>query len=354
MVKLICVLIIIVIIGVFMGHSLNRDLCVSSPESLAPFFAGRGSSVVEIITEKCARIWHFITSGGVWINKKNLCAWVFAHRTDTAAAGVVGSFTDSRYKGLYRRLVRAKEGLYIPQKSAWQSAKETATFFKEFVRHPTVVGSLCPSSNHLAKSIVRMIPQNSSHGPRSILEIGPGSGAFTDRIIKRMNPGDTLTLVEFDKTFAAALRAKYATIPGVTVIEGDILAHDPDVRYDFVISGLPLNGFKADFVGKFFKKVKAFTKLGGKFSYFEYYLIPDIKKLFLSQIHKKELDDILKLKKEFYLANWCTIDPILRNMTPARVRHHQIRAGLNSALVVERSFSEGVSLDNCAPPRAPI
>ncbi len=73
-----------------------------------------------------------------------------------------------------------------------------------------------------------------------VLELGPGTGVFTAALLERGLPPERLTLIEYDKVFAAALRARF---PRVRVIEGDAFAFAAlvgSMSFSAVVSGLPL------------------------------------------------------------------------------------------------------------------
>jgi len=55
----------------------------------------------------------------------------------------------------------------------------TLQFFKAFIRHPSAIGSIIPSSPNLAREIIKNIELDSSD---TIIELGPGTGAFTNYI----------------------------------------------------------------------------------------------------------------------------------------------------------------------------
>lgn len=54
----------------------------------------------------------------------------------------------------------------------------------------------------------------------TIIEIGPGRGALTDLLVAR---ADRLVAIEVDKLLVPVLRARYAALPHVTIVEGDVL-----------------------------------------------------------------------------------------------------------------------------------
>jgi len=57
----------------------------------------------------------------------------------------------------------------------------------------------------------------------TVLEIGPGRGAITSLLAPRAR---RVIAIELDRVLAAQLRMKYALVPNVEIIEGDILAID--------------------------------------------------------------------------------------------------------------------------------
>lgn len=74
----------------------------------------------------------------------------------------------------------------------------------------------------------------------NVLELGPGSGVFTAALLKRGLPPHRLTVIEYDETFATALRRQF---PAVCVLQGDAFdfkALIGDMRFSSVVSGLPL------------------------------------------------------------------------------------------------------------------
>ncbi len=56
-----------------------------------------------------------------------------------------------------------------------------------------------------------------------VVEIGPGKGALTDLLATRAR---RLVAVELDRDLVAHLRARYADVPSVMIVEGDVLETD--------------------------------------------------------------------------------------------------------------------------------
>lgn len=305
-----------------LDRPITTYLGIKDEKEISTYFYQKGSC--SVLVEKLHRIGHLLWTG-VWINKSKLQKWVAAH-PKSASAG----WFDQAHR-MHHKVMRYKAGLVVPEKTRCEGIAESVSFLRKFIAHPKVVGSLAPSSKGLSKAIVSCISKNTQQR-RNILEVGPGTGSFTDRIIKKLNPNDTLYLVEFDLGFCTLLRKKYAMHKNVKIIEGSITDFKPDVKFDHIVSGLPLNAFKSGFVTDVFNKFKEVSKEGTTLSYFEYKGLPQFKKIFLNKIDKENMNGILKQKDDFYRANRLRKENVWWNMTPAQVRHHTMTAkGLEPA-----------------------
>lgn len=67
------------------------------------------------------------------------------------------------------------------------------TFFEEFLRHPSQIGSIVPSSRFLERRIVEAAGVRSA---KSIVELGPGTGGTTRAILREMPQDATLLTIE--------------------------------------------------------------------------------------------------------------------------------------------------------------
>lgn len=59
----------------------------------------------------------------------------------------------------------------------------------------------------------------------AVLEIGPGVGILTEALAQRAR---SVVAVELDEQLVGALKKKFATVPNVTIVEGDILRMAPE------------------------------------------------------------------------------------------------------------------------------
>lgn len=293
---------------------MNGFFHLEGNKEIISFFSEHKGDKREALKASVKRIEHYLHTG-VWVTERKLCEYAATH------PGVSSCFAGTR---LERKLLRYERGTQIPKSSLRASLKKTFGFLKEYIRDPQTVGSLFPSSKYLAKEIVSKIPKDPKVGGRRILEIGPGTGVFTDRIIKRMNPSDTLDLVEFDEKFCAQLRERYRNLPNVRVFQKSILDHEVqrDRKYNYVVSGLPLNSFSVEMVRKIFEKFEELTARDGYLSYFDYLFLPAIKRVGLNKEEKQSFDAILSLKERFFEKRGEEKNYVMRNLFPARVLHH--------------------------------
>lgn len=119
-------------------------------------------------------------------------------------------------------------------------------FLAKFMREPTLIGALWPSSEHLARMMVEWIRWESVD---AAVEFGPGTGSFTRHIVGAMKPGTRLVAIEFQPALAEALRAEF---PHITVCHGDVVdvpSHCANAGVESVqaiISGLPWAFFEEE------------------------------------------------------------------------------------------------------------
>lgn len=116
-------------------------------------------------------------------------------------------------------------------------------FFRQFVKHPGMIGSIIPSSSSLVNHILDMVDWSSC---RLFVEYGPGVGTFTRAILDRMHPDATLLAIDLNLDFVAYLESRIDD-PRLKVVHGSCA----DVRRfikeagarqaDYILSGIPFS-----------------------------------------------------------------------------------------------------------------
>lgn len=297
--------------------SFNQYFALDKKEDILKFFPENKNDTMQVLNSKLERVKHFVATG-VWIKKSTMYDWAKEHPKEKLSKLFAKMPVE-------RKLLQHEAGIHFEADSTWKTVKTYLKFIGEFIRHPSEVGAILPSFSGLAKEITREIAKDKDAPSRNILEVGPGTGVFTEKIIKKMNPSDRLTLVEFSEEFYKELRGKFGHIKNVTIIQGDINKHEPKEKYDVIVSGLPLNSFKADFVKEVFSKFENIIKNNGKISYFQYAVLPSVKRLLSNKEDRENLNKIMELKQDFYDKHTLRQAIVLRNCPPARVLHHHVK-----------------------------
>lgn len=112
-------------------------------------------------------------------------------------------------------------------------------FFQTFVRRPSSVGALSPSSPALARTMVHGLELETAN---TVVELGPGTGAVTGPILHRIGKNTTFLALELNSSYARRLRKRF---PRLSIYNDsaervrDYLAAHEQNKADYIISGLP-------------------------------------------------------------------------------------------------------------------
>jgi phosphatidylethanolamine/phosphatidyl-N-methylethanolamine N-methyltransferase len=115
----------------------------------------------------------------------------------------------------------------------------TATFFKNFVKTPTSIGAVCPTSPFLSRKMTQNIDLRKA---KSVVELGTGTGAITPHIINALDSDTKFFAVELNIEFYNFFRKKY---PYLQIYNEDasnltsLLKKENLESVDAVISALP-------------------------------------------------------------------------------------------------------------------
>ena len=116
-------------------------------------------------------------------------------------------------------------------------------FFRGFLKHPRMVGSIIPSSKVLIDKMLRPVDWTNT---RLFVEYGPGVGTFCRPILEQLAPDATLIVIDTNPDFIRYLRATI-TDPRFVAVEGSaadverIVADHGHAHADYVLSGLPFS-----------------------------------------------------------------------------------------------------------------
>jgi phospholipid N-methyltransferase len=127
------------------------------------------------------------------------------------------------------------------------SPSQALRFAVNFFRHPSMLGSVIPSSRFLINDVMAQIDWERA---RVVVEYGPGVGTITQEVVKRLHPGAVLVAIELNRNFVQFLEGEIRD-PRVHVVHDSAL----NVRQvldqlnlpkaDYIISGIPFTTMRA-------------------------------------------------------------------------------------------------------------
>jgi len=149
-----------------------------------------------------------------------------------------------------------------------------ALFFREFCKHPTMIGSIIPSSDKL---IDRMLSRVDWENTKLFVEYGPGVGTFTRPILERLAPDATLVAIDTNRDFIRYLERTVAdprliVVHGSAVDIGTILATHGFETADYILSGLPFSTLPPGVGPAIMRETHKVLKPGGAFVIYQYAL----------------------------------------------------------------------------------
>ena len=162
-------------------------------------------------------------------------------------------------------------------------------FFRQFVKHPGMIGSVIPSSGALVDS---MLAQVDWQRTRLFIEYGPGVGTFTRPILERMHPDAMLIAIDLNLDFVAWLEAQIDD-PRLRVIHGSaadvrrFIAESGHRQADYILSGLPFSTLP-DGVGDLIcAETRAALRPDGEFLVYQY-------SAYVRRLLSNSFDDIIE------------------------------------------------------------
>ncbi len=116
-------------------------------------------------------------------------------------------------------------------------------FFKGFVKHPVMVGSIIPSSDRTVKKMLDPVDWDNM---KLFVEYGPGIGTFCQPVLNRMRPDATLLVIDLNPDFIDYLRktirdSRFIAVHGSAADVMDIIGQFGFKHADYVLSGLPFS-----------------------------------------------------------------------------------------------------------------
>lgn len=151
------------------------------------------------------------------------------------------------------------------------SLSDSLTFLKTFLRHPTQVGAIAPSSPGLVRTMTDWFDWESARG---VVEYGSGTGVFTAGILERLHPDAKFFAIERSPELCRATRER---CPDAVIYEDSVTnvaalcQREGIERVDAIVCGLPWASFSADLQDEIMEAMWEVLRPGGQFATFAYW-----------------------------------------------------------------------------------
>lgn len=143
------------------------------------------------------------------------------------------------------------------------------SFYKALFKNPRAMGSIIPSSTHLAEAIADFVPVTDN---KIIVELGAGTGVVTQALLDHGIRPDLILAVESSKDLVQKLKARF---PKVRVVHGDAADLSNFIKQQplpvgTVICGLPLLILPPEKIQEILHQVDQVLCPGGRYIKYTY------------------------------------------------------------------------------------
>ena len=143
-------------------------------------------------------------------------------------------------------------------------------FAGNFVRRPTTVGAVAPSSRHLGERVVEGLDLAAAS---TVVELGPGTGPISEVVLERIGPDTKFFALELNPTFAKILRERFPTLQVYNESAETLpqrLSEHGAPHADHILCGLPWASLPEEVQDRVFQAILDGLAPGGTFRSFGY------------------------------------------------------------------------------------
>ncbi len=147
-----------------------------------------------------------------------------------------------------------------------------SVFFKGFIKHPVMVGSIIPSSRYTVNKMLAPVDWDNTD---LFVEYGPGIGTFCGPVLEKMKGDATLLVIDTNEDFIVYLRktftdSRFKAVHGSAADVEDIIREHGFEHADYVLSGLPFSTLPGDLGPTIAQKTADVLRPGGAFLVYQF------------------------------------------------------------------------------------
>lgn len=145
-------------------------------------------------------------------------------------------------------------------------------FFKGFLKHPVMVGSIIPSSD---STVRKMLEPVDWQGCDLFVEYGPGVGTFCRPVLERLKPNAALVVIDLNPDFIEYLDktihdSRFFPIHGSAADVQEIIRDLGHEKADYILSGLPFSTLPHNLGPKIAQETYDAIRPGGAFLVYQF------------------------------------------------------------------------------------
>ena len=145
-------------------------------------------------------------------------------------------------------------------------------FFRGFIKHPVMVGSIIPSSDSTVDKMLAPVKWDECD---LFVEYGPGVGTFCDAILSRLKPDATLLVIDLNPDFIAYLKrhitdSRFIAVHGSAADVNEIIAAHGFEKANYILSGLPFSTLPGDLGDVIARQTGRAIQSGGAFLVYQF------------------------------------------------------------------------------------
>jgi phospholipid N-methyltransferase len=145
-------------------------------------------------------------------------------------------------------------------------------FFRGFLEHPGMVGSVIPSSRVTIDAMLERVDWKNC---KLFVEYGPGVGTFCPYILERLPPGGQLLVIDTNPRFIEYLRetiddTRFHAVLGSAVDVETYVAKLGHEKADYVLSGLPFSSLPEEVATAIVDATQRVIRIGGAFLTYQF------------------------------------------------------------------------------------